>query len=157
MDLLAYMLRLFSYDRWANHEVFTSLRPPAQPTARSLRWMAHIVAVEQLWLWRILDQGKVAVWPEMSLEECRRYFDVVARQWQEYLAGLSASDLERKVAYVNSKGEAYKSLVEDIMMHTIMHSAYHRGQIAADLRASGNEPAYTDFIQGIRTGCAEKG
>ena len=31
-------------------------------------------------------------------------------------------------------------------MHVIMHSAYHRGQIAADVRAAGLTPAYTDFI-----------
>jgi len=155
MDLLAYMVRLFTYDRWANLEVFTSLNPPAQPTTRSLRWMAHIVAVEQLWLWRILKKGKVVVWPELSLCECRSYFDTVAHEWQEYLAGLSASEMQRNVAYVNSKGVAYESAVEDIMMHTIMHGAYHRGQIAVDLRGSGNEPAYTDFIQGVRAGCVE--
>jgi uncharacterized damage-inducible protein DinB len=35
-------------------------------------------------------------------------------------------------------------------MHVIMHSAYHRGQIAADTRAAGFTPAYTDFIHAIR-------
>ncbi|HMK28420.1 MAG TPA: DinB family protein [Terriglobales bacterium] len=155
MELRAYMVRLFSYDRWANREVFSSLAPPAQPTARALGWMAHIVAVEQLWLWRILGKGPVVVWPALSLDECQRYFGIVAAEWQDYLAHVTASELERRVAYVNSKGVAYESLVEDIMMHTLMHSTYHRGQIAADLRASGNQPAYTDFIQGVRIGCVE--
>jgi uncharacterized damage-inducible protein DinB len=31
-------------------------------------------------------------------------------------------------------------------MHVLLHSAHHRGQIAFELRASGQEPAYTDFI-----------
>jgi uncharacterized damage-inducible protein DinB len=34
----------------------------------------------------------------------------------------------------------------------VIHSAYHRGQIAADVRAAGHEPAYTDFIHATRTG-----
>jgi uncharacterized damage-inducible protein DinB len=32
------------------------------------------------------------------------------------------------------------------MAHVIMHQAYHRGQIASDLRAQGDTPAVTDFI-----------
>jgi uncharacterized damage-inducible protein DinB len=34
--------------------------------------------------------------------------------------------------------------------HVIMHSVYHRGQIATDVRAAGFSPAYTDFIHVIR-------
>jgi uncharacterized damage-inducible protein DinB len=40
-------------------------------------------------------------------------------------------------------------------MHVIMHSAYHRGQIAAEVRAAGLTPAYTDFIQSVRQGSLE--
>lgn len=42
--------------------------------------------------------------------------------------------------------------MEDVLTHVIMHSVYHRGQIAAEVRASGSEPAYTDFIEAIRRG-----
>jgi uncharacterized damage-inducible protein DinB len=31
-----------------------------------------------------------------------------------------------------------------------MHSAYHRGQIATQMRTAGYLPAYTDFIHGVR-------
>jgi uncharacterized damage-inducible protein DinB len=37
-------------------------------------------------------------------------------------------------------------------MHVIMHSVYHRGQIAASMRDSGLIPASTDFIFAIRQG-----
>jgi uncharacterized damage-inducible protein DinB len=40
-------------------------------------------------------------------------------------------------------------------MQVIMHSAYHRGQIASDMRAAGFTPAYTDFIHAIRQGFVE--
>ena len=40
-------------------------------------------------------------------------------------------------------------------MHVLMHSAYHRGQIAADMRAAGLTPAYTDFIHSVRQGFVE--
>ena len=46
--------------------------------------------------------------------------------------------------------ERYSSRIVDVLTHVIMHSAYHRGQIASDIRADGGEPAYTDFIHAVR-------
>jgi uncharacterized damage-inducible protein DinB len=39
-----------------------------------------------------------------------------------------------------------------MLTHVLFHSAYHRGQIALQMRASGMEPAYTDFIHAVRQG-----
>ena len=52
--------------------------------------------------------------------------------------------------YKNSKGEAWTSSVLDVLTHVVMHSAYHRGQIASVMRAGGGTPAYTDFIHAAR-------
>jgi uncharacterized damage-inducible protein DinB len=75
--------------------------------------------------------------------------------WQRYLAGESAAVLEQRIHYTNSKGEPWDSLVRDVLTHVFLHSAYHRGQIAADLRQAGFVPAYTDFIHGVRQGLIE--
>jgi uncharacterized damage-inducible protein DinB len=40
--------------------------------------------------------------------------------------------------------------VEEILTHVTIHSAYHRGQIASDVRSAGLEPAYTDYIHAVR-------
>jgi uncharacterized damage-inducible protein DinB len=40
--------------------------------------------------------------------------------------------------------------VEDILLHTCLHGAYHRGQIARDLRQAGDPPEPTDYIAFIR-------
>jgi uncharacterized damage-inducible protein DinB len=56
------------------------------------------------------------------------------------------------VSYVNSKGEPWTNRAEDILLHVVFHSAYHRGQIASDMRPAGLQPAYTDFIHAIRSG-----
>jgi uncharacterized damage-inducible protein DinB len=45
--------------------------------------------------------------------------------------------------------------VEDILTHVLLHSAYHRGQIASQTRAAGGTPAYTDFIHAVRQGFVE--
>jgi uncharacterized damage-inducible protein DinB len=95
------------------------------------------------------------VWPELTLERCVEQVRQLAVLWREYLGGDSSDVLDRSIAYKNSKGESYKSLVRDILTHVFMHSAYHRGQIACDIRQAGSVPAYTDFIHGVRQGLLE--
>ena len=45
--------------------------------------------------------------------------------------------------------------MDDVLLHVIMHSAYHRGQVATDMRAAAFTPAYTDFIHAISQGFLE--
>jgi uncharacterized damage-inducible protein DinB len=68
---------------------------------------------------------------------------------------LSAIDLVRSVAYVNSKGEDWTTAVDDILFHVVLHSTYHRGQVAHVLRAGGATPAYTDYVHCVRSGLVE--
>ena len=75
--------------------------------------------------------------------------------WRDYLSDDSPDPLDRSASYKNSKGEPWTSSVRDILTHVFMHSAYHRGQIATDMRQAGHVPAYTDFIHGVRQGLVE--
>lgn len=68
---------------------------------------------------------------------------------------IPASQLSQAVSYKNSKGELWTSTVQDVLTHVLMHSAYHRGQIASQMRANGQTPAYTDFIHAVRQGLIE--
>jgi uncharacterized damage-inducible protein DinB len=147
--------RMLRYDRWANQETLRSLQQGTTP-ARSLKWLGHIIGAELLWLSRI--EGKPAelpVWPELSLQECERRLAELSRLRFEQLADGPRGPLTRSVSYINTKGEAWTSTLEDILTHLVIHSAYHRGQIAADLRAAGAEPAYTDYIHAVRQGLLE--
>lgn len=153
MAFLEHLRRLFAYDDWANREALRALRAAEPPPARSQKLLAHILAAELLWWGRLVeDDEPVVVWPELSLEECEARLGQLSGLWQSYLGALDARQLSRSVAYINSKGEPWESVVEDVLLHVVMHSAYHRGQMASDMRASGHTPAYTDFIHGIRQG-----
>ena len=149
--MLDRLRRLFAYDDWANRESLASLRAAASPPEKAVARMAHIAAAEWLWRSRIAGQSPpVAVWPAPSLSDCEREMDRLAGEWRGLLEALAESDLARMVSYVNSKGEPWRSSVEDVLMHVVMHSAHHRGQIASDLRAAGFAPAYTDYIHAVR-------
>jgi uncharacterized damage-inducible protein DinB len=115
--------------------------------------MQHIIAAERVWLDRLKRQPQTTpVWPEGDLEQCEANAAEVARLWREHLDLITAGDVHQSVSYKNSKGEAYTSTIEDILSHVVLHSVYHRGQIASHMRANGQTPAYTDFIHGVRQG-----
>lgn len=150
---MGHLGRLLRYDVWANRETLRSLKQSAPP--RSLRWLAHIVGAEYLWMARLhRRQETLPVWPELDVEACGERLDRLSRLWPEYLDGADESQSE-SISYTNSKGETWNNTVEEILTHVVIHSAYHRGQIASDVRASGGVPAYTDYIHAVRQGLIE--
>ena len=118
-----------------------------------MRRFAHVLGTEWLWLSRIRGEEKpMAVWPELSPAGAGREIAKLEAAYAAALSGLSPEGLARGVAYRNSKGEPWESTVDDILEHVVIHSAHHRGQIVADLRAAGLEPPYIDFIHAVRSG-----
>jgi uncharacterized damage-inducible protein DinB len=153
MDLIAHFTRLFAYDGWANQEVLASLRTTATPLPRALNLMAHIFSAQRLWMERLEQKPQtIPVWPELTLDQCDRQAADLKALWKGYLADRSEADLGELVSYQNSQGETWSSRKDDILMHVIAHSIYHRGQVAALVRAAGFTPAYTDFIHSVRQG-----
>lgn len=151
MDLLAYHRRQFAYDDWANREALASLQATPTPSARSLKLLAHIIAAEWLWFDRLREQKpRIAVWPTLSLFDCEKHLAELRETWANYFDWVTLESLTHPITYTNTKGEKWKSTLSDVLTHVVIHSAYHRGQIAADVRATGHTPAYTDFIHATR-------
>ncbi len=156
MNLADYLRREFSYDSWANQEVLNAIGAAGGQDTRSLQLMAHIFAAERVWLERLKQQPQsVAVWPSLDLKQCQHEATDLSRLWHEHLDLITAGDVSQTVSYKNSKGESWTSSIVDVLTHVVMHSAYHRGQIASHMRESGQTPAYTDFIHGVRQGLVE--
>jgi uncharacterized damage-inducible protein DinB len=152
MELLDYLRRLFDYDAWANGESLASLREVQDPPQRSRKFIAHVLAAEWLWLRRLKTGKQIAVWPDLTLEQCARELQELNAAWAVYLSQLTPGQLANEISYTNTKGENWRSTIADVLMHVVMHSAYHRGQVASDMRQSGHTPAYTDFIHCVRRG-----
>ena len=151
--MLPYFQKLYDYDVWANREALESLKRAANPPSKSVEYMAHIVAGEWFWLGRLGQQNQAAnVWPQSGLSQCEAELPQLAQVWKDYLHGLTPERLEERIAYINTKGESWSNTIQDVLMHVLMHSAYHRAQIASSLRAAGHQPAYTDFIHSVRQG-----
>jgi uncharacterized damage-inducible protein DinB len=153
VNLADYLRRQFAYDQWANREVLAAIRATGGGNDRSLQLMSHILAAESVWLERLKQVPQtIPVWPEPNLEQCEAQAAQLGGQWLQFLDLITAGDVSQSISYTNSKGQPWTSDIIDILTHVVMHSAYHRGQIATHMRASGQTPAYTDFIHGVRQG-----
>jgi uncharacterized damage-inducible protein DinB len=158
MELIDHLRRQFAYDAWANREVLATLSASPRPTERPLQLLAHILSAERLWLERIRRQPQsLPVWPDVSLAHCEAQINELALLWPEFFSQLTPAGLSENIPYKNSKGELWTSTVEDILTHVALHSAYHRGQIASQVRAGGEQPAHTDFIHAARQGLIKPG
>ena len=156
MTVADYLRKEFVYDAWANRETLAAIRAASGENGRSLQLMAHILAAEQVWLDRLRQVPQsVPVWPQPDLERCQADAEKLDREWHQYLELVTAGDISQTISYKNTKGESWTSAIIDVLTHVVMHSAYHRGQIASHMRAIGQTPAYTDFIHGVRQGFVE--
>ena len=151
MSQISHLLRMFAYDDWANREVIANLSAiPEGPPQDALRLIAHVLGAESIWLNRIEGRPDGPVWPGLDLTQCLAEAVRLEDAWKKLLNRIGEAGLEAPVHYVNSKGEAYDSRVEDILQHVLFHSHYHRGQVARAVRAAGHAPAYTDYIHAVR-------
>lgn len=144
-------LRLFHYNAWANTRLVDALDDTHE---RALAITAHVFTAERLWLMRLREESTngASIWPTLSKQACANLAARNDKALDAYLRDLDPPGWDRKVRYRNSKGVAYATAVGDILTHVLMHSAYHRGQAAAALRAAGAEPPVTDFIAYVRAG-----
>lgn len=153
MSLNEHYAQLRKYDLWANREIAASLKKLPSPPARCTQLLAHIIGAEYVWLARLTKSTPpVAVWPELTLAECDQHVQQLGNLWTDFFSKRLPAGLEDSITYKNSKGEPWSSRVQDVLTHVFVHSAYHRGQIATEMRRAGHTPAYTDFIHGVRQG-----
>ncbi len=148
----ARLLRHFAYERWANLQTLAALERAGEPPARAVMRFAHLLAAQHLWLSRLNREAPpMAIWPRFTLADCAELVRELPALWGAWLEEAGEQGLREAVTYTNSQGKSFTSPAGDILEHVLLHSAYHRGQVAGDLRSAGAEPPLTDFIHWARS------
>lgn len=139
---------------WANQRVLDLLQVVNTAELRPLLLFTHVLTTEQIYLERLteLDPWPQNFWPELSPAECAALVAENRVQDESFFETLPETDLERAVKYRNSQGAEFHTPIKDLLTHVALHGAYHRGQIAAAMRAGGDEPVNTYFIGFVREG-----
>ena len=156
--MLTHFHKQFAYNAWANRETLASLQVLAPTPPKALSCFCHSLTAERLWHTRLLRQStdNFVVWPGWTLERCAAELPEVIVLWDAYFASLTPERLLHSILYTNTLGEEWRNTISDVLTHVVIHSGYHRGQVAAEIRKSGGTPAYTDFIHAVRQGFLEK-
>ena len=139
--------KLYEHLAWADARVLQSLRAAHTVLKRDLDLYSHILGSEHVWLSRIKGtRARVAVWPSLTLDEAERLAVENSTAFNKVVSELTEESRATPITYRNSAGDQFTSTLEDILTHVSLHGAYHRGQIAASLRAAGDVPSPTDYI-----------
>lgn len=159
---LAEIQRLFDYNSWANERVLESLHLIGQDVFASNREashgsirgvIAHIAAAEWIWLerWKGLSPATLLPASEFAtVEMAALRLRSIDRNLLEFTSQLTQADLDGRREYKTTEGKPYSNVLNDMLVHVVNHSSYHRGQITTLLRQSGAVPQSTDFILFIR-------
>lgn len=149
--LTATLENLLAHLQWADEQALTALRSAGERHAGALELLAHVIGAEETWLARL--EGRVpalAVWPNLDLGELTSAMMRTHAALAAWLATADDEALDAEIDYVNSAGTAFRTRAADIVLHVMLHGAYHRGQIALLLRQSGTRPLPTDYIAFVR-------
>ena len=139
--------RLYAHLAWADTRVLQGLRDAHSVMKSIMDLYCHILGSEHVWLSRIKGEpARYAVWPTLTLDECATLSAENIRGYEDLLANTQPDGFARLITYRNSAGDQFTSSLEDIVTHVAMHGSYHRGQVAAWMRQSGETPTPTDYI-----------
>lgn len=136
---------LFEYNHHFNQKLAKLFNEnAANVSEKSIQLFSHVLNAHQIWNNRIYPQQPLFnVW---DIHPVQHFEKMNATNFQHSLSILDYFELNVKIDYVNSKGQAFNNDAKGILFHIINHSTYHRGQIATEFRLSGIEPLATDYI-----------
>ncbi len=139
----------FEYDYWANDKFVKALSEMAQPPEKAVKLLAHILFAWDVWLARLLKEDLSSYTnphPPYSLEECRKKLDELHEKWKNYLANLKPQNLNEKIIFTNIQGKRFEHVVQNVLVHVVNHSHYHRGQLATLVHQAEGKRPNTDYI-----------
>jgi len=143
---------LFRYTRWANDRVLDTMQAAGVVPERAVELLSHLLRAQDVWYGRIekTDHADLDFWGKDSLPAGAERAEASARRWDTALDGWTGEDLDRSIAYTNSKGTRFETPLRDLLSHVVNHGTHHRAQIALLLREAGIAPPATDYIFFVR-------
>ena len=149
---------LFAQRSWANNELFNLLATlPTQPHGGALhtaiRTLNHIHVVDRIFQAHLLGQehGYTATNTPETPELGDLQFSVAETDawFERYSTVVSASELQERVQFRFTDGDTGMMTREEMLLHVIMHGAYHRGNVGQVLKSISIAPPrdlYTKFL-----------
>ncbi|KFX70468.1 damage-inducible protein DinB [Pseudomonas taeanensis MS-3] len=161
MSTASLLTSLLHYNAWANRELLSELQrldPHAQQAElhAALRILNHIHVVERIFVANLqgLPHAYTATNTEQTptLEALQQAVQSTDRWYLDYVAGLSAEQLGEIIAFTFVDGDSGRMSREEMLMHIVTHSGYHRGavgRIMAQLSLAPPRDIYSRFVHEV--------
>jgi len=159
------------YNRWMNEQLYALAAPLGEAALREDRGaffgslfgtFSHILVADIIWLKRFAGLPGCGAWlarlvdlpwpkalDEMpcadfaALRKQRDWLDALIVDW---VATLTATDLDTVLDYKNMKGVPGHRRFGSLLLHFFNHQTHHRGQITTLLSQAGVEVGVTDLL-----------
>ncbi len=119
----------------------------AEHMPENLAVLQHMYLAEVVWFARVAgnsDAQIVHYTAPGTIAELQAAFREIHAKWLTWAAALE--DFDVVIPHRNLKGEPFAMPAWQIVLHVTNHGSFHRGQVAATLRAAGFAPPATDLI-----------
>jgi len=159
----SHLIKLCKYNFWANDRICTWIKKADLKVDEELKssfpsirkTLYHLWDAQFIWLARLNGESP-NTWPSHSfkgnLDEAIGGLQQNTLALATYIELLDENEYQREVEFKSIDGTSYFNSVEEIIMHVINHSTYHRGQLITLLRTVGFTAVdSTDFIRYLRS------
>lgn len=135
---------LFEYEYYANITCLQVALPLETMPERAEILSSHLLCAQRMWIARIQDvPSPLGVWDRIPPLEWKHWLEANHADLRAILAN---GNLDRIINYRNTQGKAFRNACSDILLHILIHGAYHRGQIMQLLKPLVNELPSLDYI-----------
>jgi len=166
MDLADFRT-LYDFNAWANNRTLEAcgalapeqfLRNMGSSFGSVRDTLAHIYGAEFVWFERWHERNPGGL-PQASdfpdLETVRQRLTEMDRNLIDFVASLTAQDLQRRVQFKTMAGLEVNQQLAPCLQHVVNHGSYHRGQVTTLLRQLGAKAVSTDLIYYYRERAAQ--
>lgn len=158
----SHLVKLCNYNIWANDRICSWIKmaetkadeevTSSFPTIR--KTLYHLWDAQFIWLAR-LNGESFNTWPSHSfkgnLDEAIEGLKKNSIAFADFIQQKKESEYQQKIEFKSLDSTAYFNTIEEITMHVMNHSTYHRGQLITMLRTVGfTAVESTDFIRYLR-------
>jgi len=114
----------------------------------ALGTLVHAFAADRLWLARLrkVPSPPYSTEADYALSVLANDWPEVYRQWDEWLATLTDSDLRGSLTYQDLRGNTWTQPIWKLLLHVVNHATHHRGQVSGFLRTMGHVPPALDLV-----------
>lgn len=159
-----HLVTLTKYNHWANEIICDFINNAGEkiadaelissfPTIR--KTLFHMWDAQVIWMKRLRGESS-NTWPSHnftgSLYEATTLIMQNSADFISFAQSIEEGKNTADVEFKSLDGTSYHNTVEEIIMHVMNHSTYHRGQLITMLRSAGfNAVGSTDMIRYFRT------